>query len=404
MCNDHYLRLLQNGENQLRLHFRDGLFIKLERVRERTPRASNVSDPFMECIGRRRSPRSASCLPWIARHPVVRHIRRPRNRDAELRSSSKLIASTKYLRTPTRDTMTVRTALLVVIGVAAILFTAAWFRSVMRNRSVGSVERTSPNARQLAIGFITNFFDTLGIGSFATTTAAFKALRLVPDEDIPGTMIIGHDLPVVVQAFIFIAAVSVDTTLMLTLIVATIAGGWLGAGVVARLPRRPIQIGMGVGLLLAAAFMAMTQLGVFPGGGTALALSTEKLAFAAVTFAFFGAMLMIGIGNYAPSLIMLSILGMDPRAAFPIMMGAGALVAMAGGIRFMRTGRYQLRAALGLTLGGIPAVLIAGLLVKSLPLAVLRWVVVGVVLYSALMMIRSAIHERNRATLIPRVA
>jgi ABC-type uncharacterized transport system permease subunit len=59
---------------------------------------------------------------------------------------------------------------------------------------------------------------------------------------------------------------------------------------------------------------------------------------------------------------------MDPRAAFPVMMGAGALVAMAGGIRFMRKGRYTVRAALGLTLGGIPAVLIAGLLVKSLPL------------------------------------
>ena len=300
--------------------------------------------------------------------------------------------------------MTVRSALLAFIGVAAILFAAAWARSVARNRTVGAGERAFPTAVQIVIGFVTNFFDTLGIGSFATTTAAFKTLRLVPDEDIPGTLIIGHDLPVVVQAFIFIAAVSVDTTLMLTLIAATVAGGWLGAGVVTRLPRRPIQIGMGVGLLLAAAFMAMTQLGVFPGGGTALALSTGKLAFAAVAFAFFGAMLMIGIGNYAPSLIMLSVLGMDPRAAFPIMMGGGALVAMAGGVRFMREGRYQLRAALGLTLGGIPAVLLAGLLVKSLPLAVLRWVVVSVVLYSALMMIRSAIRERNRVVLAPEVA
>jgi uncharacterized membrane protein YfcA len=293
--------------------------------------------------------------------------------------------------------MTIRTALLVVIGVAAIAFAAAWARNIARRRSTGAAERTSPTIVQYLIGFVTNFFDTLGIGSFATTTAAFKALRLVPDEDIPGTMLIGHDLPVVVQAFIFIAVVSVDATLLLTLIAATVAGGWLGAGVVTKLPRQPIQIGMGVGLLLAAAFMAMAQLGLLPGGGTALALPAAKLTFAAVAFAFFGAALMIGIGSYAPSLMMLSILGMDPRAAFPVMMGAGALVAMAGGARFMRRGKYSVQAALGLTLGGIPGVLIAGLLVKSLPLPVLRWVVVCVVLYSAIAMIRSAVSERNRA-------
>ncbi len=301
--------------------------------------------------------------------------------------------------------MAIRVALLFVIGVMATAFAVAWVRDIIRRRSRESGERVLPTATQFVIGFVTNFFDTLGIGSFATTTAAFKTLRLVPDEEIPGTMIIGHDLPVVVQAFIFIAAVSVDPMLMLTLIAATVAGGWLGAGVVTRLPRAPIQVGMGVGLLLAATFMALTQLGLFPGGGTALDLPTAKLAFAALGFFAFGAVLMIGIGNYAPSLILLSILGMDPRAAFPVMMGAGALVAMAGGIRFMRRGKYTMRAALGLTLGGIPAVLIAGLIVKSLPLGVLRWVVVSVVFYSAVTMVRSAIGERNRGrAVIPEVA
>jgi uncharacterized membrane protein YfcA len=292
--------------------------------------------------------------------------------------------------------VTIRGALLLLIGVAATGFAAVWARDIIRKRSVSS-GRAFPSVVELFIGFGTNFFDTLGIGSFATTTAAFKTFRLVPDEDIPGTMLIGHDLPVVAQAFIFIAAVSVDSTLMLTLIAATVAGGWLGAGFVTRLPRRPIQIGMGIGLLLAAGFMAMSQLGLFPGGGTALVLSSGKLAFAAGAFALFGAALMIGIGNYAPSLILLSLLGMDPRAAFPVMMGAGALVAMAGGVRFMRRGKYSVRAALGLTLGGIPGVLVAGLLVKSLPLAVLRWVVVCVVLYAALTMLRSAAGERRRA-------
>jgi uncharacterized membrane protein YfcA len=300
---------------------------------------------------------------------------------------------------------TIRDALLAVIGVTALVFAVVWARDLRRARAADTADAGdaggAPSMIQLGIGFVTNFFDTLGIGSFATTTAAYKALRLVPDERIPGTMIIGHGLPVVVQAFIFIAAVAVDPIVMLTLIGATVVGGWVGASVVTTLPRRPIQIGMGIGLTLAAVFMAGSQLGLFPGGGTALGLSSGELAVAAAAFALFGAVLMIGIGNYAPSLIVLSILGMDPRAAFPVMMGAGALVALAAGFKFMRSSRYTPRAALGLTAGGIPGVLIAGLLVKSLPLAMLRWVVVSVVLYAASMMLRSALGGRRGVLPIP---
>jgi uncharacterized membrane protein YfcA len=291
---------------------------------------------------------------------------------------------------------TLRQALLVIIGVAAVAFAAAWARDLRRSRAAGQHDGKTPTLPELAIGFVTNFFDTLGIGSFATTTAAFKALRLIPDENIPGTLLIGHGLPIVAQAFIFIAAVNVEPTVMVMLIAATVVGGWLGASVVTKLPRRPIQIGMGTGLVLAALFMAGSQLGLFPGGGTAIGLSGGKLAFAATAFALFGAALMIGIGNYAPSLMLLSVLGMDPRAAFPIMMGAGALVACASGVKFMRSARYSPRAALGLTIGGIPGVLIAGLIVKSLPLGVLRWLVVTVVLYAATMMLRSAFGEGSR--------
>jgi uncharacterized membrane protein YfcA len=86
---------------------------------------------------------------------------------------------------------------------------------------------------------------------------------------------------------------------------------------------------------------------------------------------------------------------MDPRAAFPIMMTSGAMMAMVGGLRFMSAGRFDTRAALGLTLGGIPGVLVAGLLIQSLPLDVLRWVVVFVVIYAAMMMLRSAMGERR---------
>ncbi len=46
--------------------------------------------------------------------------------------------------------------------------------------------------------------------------------------------------------------------------------------------------------------------------------------------------------------------------------------------------------ALALTLGGIPGVLLAAYVVKSLPLTTIRWLVVVVVLYAALSMLNAA--------------
>jgi uncharacterized membrane protein YfcA len=274
-----------------------------------------------------------------------------------------------------------------------VAFVAGWRRAAARQGSGG--RRTSPI--QLVIGLVTNFFDTLGIGSFATTTTIYKLLRAVPDERIVGTLLVGHSLPVVVQAFIFLVVVPVDPLVLTALIAVSVLGSWIGAGVASHLPRRPIQVFMGTGLLAAATFMLMSQLGVFPAGGVALTLTSWKLVVALVVNFVLGGLLMLGIGSYAPSLILFSMLGMDPRAAFPIMMGSGGMMAMAGALRFMKAGRFDTRAALGLTLGGIPGVLLAGLVVRSLPLDVLRWVVVFVVVYAATMMLRSAAVERRAA-------
>jgi uncharacterized membrane protein YfcA len=285
-----------------------------------------------------------------------------------------------------------RIVLLIVLAAMSLLFAVRWLGAVAtrRSRRDGSAGTRAPRLVHVAVGFVTNFFDTLGIGSFATTTTAYKVMRLVPDERIPGTMIVGHALPATAQALIFIAVVNVDSTLLLSMVAASVVGGWLGAGIVSRLPRRPIQVGMGVALLAAALFMAMSQLGWLPSGGTALGLPLPALVLAVLLNFVLGALLMLGIGNYGPCLVLLSLLGMDPRAAFPIMMSTGALVIMVGGLKFIDTGRYDIRAALGLALGGIPAVLVAGLIVKSLPLGALRWLVVAVVTYAAVVMLRSA--------------
>ncbi|HEY7574152.1 MAG TPA: permease [Thermoanaerobaculia bacterium] len=287
----------------------------------------------------------------------------------------------------------VKAALLVLLGAFALGFVLYWIAD-LRRRSRAAPGRGRPTLLEIGIGAVTNFFDTLGIGSFAPTTAVYKLRGLVRDEAIPGTLNVGHCLPVVTQAFLFIAIVEVGTVTLLAMIAAAVLGAWLGAGVVAGWPRRNVQIGMGGALLAAASFFAMTNLGLFPAGGDALSLSSPLLwAGIAGNFAL-GALMTLGVGLYAPCMILVALLGMNPKAAFPIMMGSCAFLQPIGSVRFIRKGSYSPAAALGLTLGGVPAVFAAAYLVKSLPLSALRWLVVAVVTYTAVAMLRSARSER----------
>lgn len=247
-----------------------------------------------------------------------------------------------------------------------------------------------PRISDVLVGCVTNFFDTLGIGCFAPTTAWYKLRTRMPDELIPGTLNTGHCLPAMTEALIFIATVSVDMTTLVSMIFAAVLGAWLGVGLVARLSRRAIQLGMGGALLCASVLFLANNMHWMPGGGEALGLSGTLLIAAVLINALLGALMMLGVGLYAPCLILVSLLGMSPLAAFPIMMGSCALLMPVGGARFVRTGRYHLGAALGLTLGGIPGVLVAAYIVKSLPIFWLRWLVLVVVLYAALQMLRSA--------------
>ena len=252
-----------------------------------------------------------------------------------------------------------------------------------------------PSAWELLVGAVTNFFDTLGIGSFAPTTSAWKLTRSMPDELIPGSLNVGHTPAVATQAFIFIAVVEVGSWTLISMIAAAVAGAWLGAGIVAGMPRRRIQIGMGVALLLAAAFFSMTNLDLFPGGGEATSLEGARLAIGIAMSFVLGSLMTLGIGMYAPCMILVALLGMNPRVAFPIMMGSCAFLMPVAGLRFIRRGSFSPRASMGLVLGGVPAVLAAAFIVKALPLETLRWGVVVVVLYTAFDMLRSAARKQS---------
>ena len=285
------------------------------------------------------------------------------------------------------------TILLAGLGIALGVFLFAWRRSA----ADGHPHRF-PTPLQLGIGAITLFFDTLGIGNFAPCTALFSGLKIVRDELIPGTLNVGSAVPQSLEAFVFLAAIAVDPLTALLLVAVGACGSFVGGRVVAGLPRRAIQVGMGVALLVGAALMFLANMHWIPAGGTAIGFSGAGLAAAVVLNATFGALCALGIGNYAPSLIAFSLLGMDPRAAFPIMAGSAAYMQALSGIAFVRRGKYDGQTSLGLTLGGVPGVLVAAYLVKTLPLAAIRWLVVVAVLYASVSLLRTVFANAGRRT------
>lgn len=295
--------------------------------------------------------------------------------------------------------------LLIALGALTLVFVVLWAKLVKTARRApqqgdpAAVTLATPTPLQIGIGAVTNFFDALGIGSFATTTSIFRLKKMVADQLIPGTLNSGHTLPTVAQALIYTTIIDVDVRTLILMIAASVLGAWLGAGIVARWPRRKIQIGMGIALLVAATLMFMTQLQLFPLGGETIGVGGVKLTIAIIGNFMLGALMTLGIGLYAPCMILVSLLGMNPRAAFPIMMGSCAFLMPVGSLRFARERRYHLQAALGLALGGVPGVLLAAFIVKALPLGAIRWLVIVVVIYTATTMLRSARTERRRAAM-----
>ena len=257
-----------------------------------------------------------------------------------------------------------------------------------------------PKPEGLALGAVTNFFDTLGIGSFAPTIAWLRFRRLVEDRLIPLTILSGYTIPAILQGVIFLIllGMKVDPWLLLACMIAMVAGGYVGGPIAGRAPVRLIQAIVGTALIVAAFFYVLSNLGLMPPGGTATSL---PLALAVVTVAahfIFGVLLSFGVGNYAPTLAMLSLMGMDPRLAFPIMAAAAGFAGTAASARCIGTVKLDLRLVVGLAIGAIPAVLIAAFIVKEMPLTMLRWLVVVVVAYAGATLLATA---ARRDKLVP---
>lgn len=252
-----------------------------------------------------------------------------------------------------------------------------------------------------AVANITLFFDTLGIGCYAPMTACFKFSKLVQDRYIPGTLNTACVVSMAVESLIYITVIQVEAVTLVTLIIASSIGAFFGAGIVAKLPVNKMRLGMGCALLAVAAIMLLGMLDLMPVGGEAIGLSGMRLVISALVCLVLGALMTIGIGAYAPIMALVYLMGLSPAVAFPIMMGSCAFLIPAAAVRFVKEGVYDRKAALVTNTIGIGGIFVAAFLVKSMPLAILKWLVVAVIIYTGIVMLRDGIKKRTEETSKP---
>jgi uncharacterized membrane protein YfcA len=271
-----------------------------------------------------------------------------------------------------------------VLFAVNLAFFVGWYRSGKTYTG-----RKRPLLIEYPLGLVFGFFDTLGIGSFAPTTAALKFQGKIADDLIPGTLNVGLNVAAMLEMIIMVSSIAINPVLLMSTILSAALGAWVGAGIVNRMPKPAIQLAMGIALFIAGCVFVATNLQLLPGGGVAYTLEGWRLMVAVGVNFVLGALMSVGIGLYAPCMIVVTLLGLHPLAAFPIMMGSCGLVQPAAGLQFFRSGRFAFGTSLAITIGSIPGVLLAAFVVKQLPLKALRWLVVLVVIYAAVTMLRS---------------
>lgn len=280
-----------------------------------------------------------------------------------------------------------------ILRVAIIVYTLVFAVYLIKDCIAHKEEFTGKKVVPLAIiGIITNLLDTLGIGSFATTQAGFKFTKSCEDELMPGTLNVGDAIPVVTEFILFLGLVEMDPLTLVLLIAAAVVGSVVGASIVSKWPVRLIRYALGTALLVLAVVMAckLMNLGPFGAQGTAIGLTGFKLVLGVIINFFLGAFMTVGVGLYAPCMAMIGAFGMNIKAAFPVMMGSCAFLMPSCGIKFIKEGKYDRKASILLTVGGVIGVILAYTLVKNLPMTVLTWIVIVVMIYTSITFFRDA--------------
>lgn len=252
-------------------------------------------------------------------------------------------------------------------------------------------------------GIVTQFFDTLGIGSYGTLSAWFKATKAVPDGQIPGTLNTCTIVTCAVMTLAYTTTIDVEIPTLIVPVLCSTIGAFVGAGFVSKLPLKAIRYGLGAALIVVAITISLGNLGLMPGGGTAIGLSAGKLVILGILSFIFGALMCIGIGIYALMMATVYLLGLSPDVSFPLMMGSCAFLIPAAGVRFIQESRklkkdtYNRKAGICVNFVGCIGVLFAVFVVKSMPLTLLKWLVVCVLIYTSVTMIYAAVKMKKDA-------
>ncbi|MBZ9686995.1 sulfite exporter TauE/SafE family protein [Clostridium estertheticum] len=274
-------------------------------------------------------------------------------------------------------------------------FAFIYFSDVLRAAKTGKIKNKNFIVFG-GIGFIANFFDTLGVGSFAIITSIVRFFKLTDDRTLPGTLNVSCTIPTALEAIIFLTVIKVDKITLISMIMAAVLGAIIGADIVAKFNIRDVRIGMGLALIVVAVMMLSGLLHLMPIGGTASGLIGIKLMVAIGCNFILGALMQLGVGLYAPCMALIYALGMNPLAAFPIMMGSCAFLMPAGSVQFVKKEAYDRKASIAITLFGSAGVLIAAYIVKSLPLNIVKWLVLIIVIYTSIMLLVSAHQARKQ--------
>ena len=285
--------------------------------------------------------------------------------------------------------MDIAKLLLIALGIMTVVYGIYLIKDVVSHKEEHLPLKMVP---VLLIGLLANFFDTLGIGSFATSTTAFKFTKSCDDDLIPGTMNVCYAIPIAVEAFVFIQKVEIDSLTLILMIGSSIIGAVVGASIIAKLDINKIRIALACAMICLAIIMSCRLLGVGPFGivGTANILRGGKLVIGVVVNFILGALMMVGVGLYAPCMALCLLLGLSADMAFPIMMGSCAFLMPPGSIPFIKAGKYHRAAAIPLNISGIIGVLIACFVITSLPLTVLTWVVICVMIVCSVIFVNDA--------------
>ncbi|NLY87077.1 MAG: sulfite exporter TauE/SafE family protein [Clostridiales bacterium] len=244
------------------------------------------------------------------------------------------------------------------------------------------------NALFWGMGVIMNFFDYLGVGSFAPTLAIYRLTKTVDDDLIPGTLVTGCALPVAIEALVSLSVIDVELTTLFSMYGTGILGAFIGGKWASKLEVKTIQRFMGFALIIAAAIMLLGKLNLMPVGGDAIGLHGTKLVIAAVGSFILAALLTVGIGNYAPTMVLVYLLGMSPAVSFPIMMGLGFLGVGSGSFPYFKSERFHKRASFAFAMGGIFGVLAAVFIIVNMPISALQWLVIAVCCYTSVTLLR----------------